>query len=67
MNGKRVFVLGAGFSKQADMPLATEFTSLILNGERLKKLEEMRAWLDDFTQRLETLQSKDNGGSISRL
>ena len=28
MGKKRVFILGAGFSKQAGMPLATELTNL---------------------------------------
>jgi len=29
MGSKRVFILGAGFSKQAGMPLATELTPLL--------------------------------------
>ena len=46
---KRVFILGAGFSKPAGMPLATELLPL-LNAEL--ELEEMREWLDDLQERL---------------
>ncbi|MHC4625697.1 MAG: hypothetical protein ACYTDV_01835, partial [Planctomycetota bacterium] len=50
MDSKRVFVLGAGFSKQAGMPLATELTPLLR-----RKFEEYDhnealewfAWLDE--------------------
>ena len=56
MNKKRVFILGAGFSKQAGMPLATDLTNLILNGERLKKLSEMQKWLTDFKARLAAME-----------
>jgi hypothetical protein len=46
---KRVFVLGAGFSKAAGMPLATELLPLLL--EQLD-LDEMSKWLDGLRQRL---------------
>ena len=52
MGKKRVFILGAGFSKQAGMPLATELTSLVLDGTELGELEDLQGWLDDFKQRL---------------
>lgn len=52
MGKKRAFILGAGFSKQAGMPLATELTSLILTGTRLKRLSEMQEWMSDFQERL---------------
>lgn len=60
MKRKRVFILGAGFSKQVGMPLATELTSLILDGERFKDHEEMQAWLADFKQRLAATEGIDN-------
>jgi hypothetical protein len=41
MGAKRVFILGAGFSKQAGMPLATEMTNLILEKFREYDLKEM--------------------------
>jgi hypothetical protein len=52
MGKKRAFILGAGFSKQAGMPLATELTSLILTGTRLNGLSEMQEWMSDFQGRL---------------
>lgn len=52
----RVFILGAGFSKSAGMPLANELTSRILDGTDLKDLGEMQAWLADFKQRLAAAQ-----------
>ncbi len=52
MAAKRVFILGAGFSKQAGMPLATELTPLILDGTELRGLDDLQAWLADFRERL---------------
>ena len=52
MSKRRAFILGAGFSKQAGMPLATDLTSLILNGRRLGRLSEMQKWMSDFQMRL---------------
>ena len=55
-HAKRVFILGAGFSKPADMPLATELLPLLI--ERLD-LDEMREWLDGLHQRLAWLAGRD--------
>lgn len=63
MKSERVFILGAGFSKQAGMPLATELTSLILNGERLADHENMQKWLADLKRRLAVVESAK--GSVS--
>ncbi len=52
MSKRRVFILGAGFSKQAGLPLATELTSLILDETELKDLEDMQAWVADLKQRV---------------
>lgn len=52
----RVFILGAGFSKAAGMPLATELLPLL--NERLQ-LDEMREWLDDLQKRLAWLSPRD--------
>lgn len=60
---RRAFILGAGFSKQAGMPLATELTSLILKGTDLKDLEEMQSWLADFRQRLSAAEGSGGGAS----
>ena len=54
-----VFVLGAGFSKPAGMPLATELIPLLV--EQLQ-LEEMRAWLTDLGERLAYLCADEKGG-----
>jgi hypothetical protein len=58
---KRVFILGAGFSKPAGMPLATELLPLLC--EKLQPDEdepdEMREWLDDLQQRLAWLSGSD--------
>lgn len=49
MTTKRVFIFGAGFSKPAGMPLATELLPLL--SEKLK-LDEMQDWLKGMHQRL---------------
>lgn len=46
---KRVFVFGAGFSKPAGMPLATELLPLL--AEKLE-LDDMRDWIDGLRDRL---------------
>lgn len=49
---KRVFVLGAGFSKSAGMPLATELLPLLV--EKVE-IDRMAAWLKGFCDRLKWL------------
>lgn len=52
MSSKRVFILGAGFSKQAGMPLATELTPLLrrkFEEYDHKEALEWFAWLDERT------------------
>ncbi|MCK4830763.1 SIR2 family protein, partial [bacterium] len=52
MSSKRVFILGAGFSKQAGMPLATELTPLLrrkFEEDDHKEALEWFAWLDERT------------------
>ncbi len=44
MSTKRVFILGAGFSKDAGLPLATELTEKIIKSEGLKDLENFQQW-----------------------
>lgn len=53
---KRVFILGAGFSKPAGMPLATELLPLLL--DKLQ-LSEMRKWVDGLCRRLAWLSGSD--------
>jgi hypothetical protein len=59
---KRVFILGAGFSRPAKMPLATELLPLLV--QRLS-LGEMEEWLNGLSQRLGWLAGKD--GSVFKL
>lgn len=46
---KRVFILGAGFSKPANMPLANELLPLL---EEKLELVEMHDWLQWLGKRL---------------
>ena len=62
-HAKRAFILGAGFSKPAGMPLATELLPLLV--PRLQ-LDEMRSWLDHLGQRLDWLSGTDrHAGSFN--
>jgi len=61
---KRVFILGAGFSKPAGMPLANELLSQIV--DKLE-LDEMRVWLDGFRKRLAWLSKKDKDSASFTL
>jgi hypothetical protein len=49
---KRVFIFGAGFSKPAGMPLATELLPFL---SQELELEEMREWLEGLREQLEWL------------
>ena len=60
-HSKRAFILGAGFSKPAGMPLATELLPLLC---KKLKIPEMLAWVDDLRKRLAWL-SRENGPSNS--
>ena len=53
---KRVFILGAGFSKPAGMPLATELLPLL--SAKIGP-SEMRDWLDGLAERLAWLSACD--------
>ena len=55
-HAKRTFIFGAGFSKPAGMPLATELFPLLAQKLRLS---EMRDWIDGLRQRLEWLSESD--------
>ena len=63
MSAKRVFILGAGFSKQAGMPLAIELTPLIINKFKEDDLEEALSWFEWLKQRIEWLEA--GGGALS--
>lgn len=60
VESKRVFILGAGFSKPAGMPLATELIPLLL--EKTHD-EEMAQWLEGMRERLAWLSEKDGAAT----
>ena len=58
---KRVFILGAGFSKQAGMPLATELTPLLRRTFEEYDHEEALAWLASLDERINWInQTSEN-------
>ena len=63
-HAKRAFIFGAGFSKPAGMPLATELLPLLV--PRLQ-LDEMRGWLDHLCQRLDWLSGTDRHADSFKL
>jgi len=60
MGTNRVFILGAGFSKQAGMPLATELTPLLLEKFRKYDVKEMLEWFEFLKQRIDWLNQKSS-------
>jgi len=67
MGKRRVFILGAGFSRQAGMPLATELTPLLLEERELKGLAKMQEWVADLQGRIAALESPDEDPSGFQL
>lgn len=55
MDSKRVFILGAGFSKQAGMPLATQLTELLIKDFQVPGNESLYKWFKDLENRIEWL------------
>ncbi|MFA6244055.1 MAG: hypothetical protein WC655_24140, partial [Candidatus Hydrogenedentales bacterium] len=55
---RRVFILGAGFSKSAGMPLATELLPLLAHKI---DVQEMQNWLEDLSRRLDWLSGGGSG------
>jgi hypothetical protein len=71
-NTKRVFVLGAGFSKAAGMPLATELLEPLC--EKLNPSDrgdsddsDLREWLNHLRQRLDWLSERDQQSNHHQL
>lgn len=68
MSSKRVFILGAGFSKMAGMPLATDLTDLVLAKFREDDLENALEWLGYLQQSIEWLgDGKSKGINIEEV
>src|SRR5687768_9795961 len=61
---KRIFILGAGFSKAAGMPLATELLPLLME---ILELDEMNEWLAGLGKRLSWLAEADSHASSYKL
>ncbi len=66
MEINRVFILGAGFSTQAGMPLATELTPLLRRKFEEYEHEEALAWLASLDERIRWLNQAGNG-TVSSL
>lgn len=54
---KRVFVLGAGFSKAAGLPLATELTDLLIKEAMAPDDHEKNEWLSGFVGLLQWMKN----------
>ena len=68
MCSKRVFILGAGFSKMAGMPLATDLTNLVLTKFREDDLEDALEWLGFLQERIKWLgDGKSKGINIEEV
>jgi hypothetical protein len=67
MNANRVFILGAGFSKQAGMLLATELLPLIENEFKKHNQYDALAWLGRLKEKIDWLEKSSPGkaGSIN--
>lgn len=61
---KRVFILGAGFSKPANMPLADELLEILI--QKVKD-DEISGWLDRLRERLAWLAGEDGAANPFRL
>jgi SIR2-like protein len=61
---KRVFILGAGFSKPAGMPLATELLPLL---ENKLDLDEMRSWIGQLKRTLAWLEGNEQQPEYFKL
>jgi len=61
---KRVFILGAGFSKQTGMPLATDLTNNFRENEKFKRHEEFLEWFGFLQERIAWLKG-DNSYKIN--
>jgi len=59
-NRKRVFILGAGFSKPAGMPLSAGLTTVLLHQAQSKA--EFRSYIEDLQERLGRFLEKQRAG-----
>ncbi len=65
-NRKRVFILGAGFSKPAGMPDACGLTDLLLNAKFIRDNEGLQAWIASLRKRISALHAEpETSGVVS--
>lgn len=63
---KRVFILGAGFSKAAGMPDACGLTDLLLNAKFIRDNEGLQAWVASLRKRISVLHAEpETSGAVS--
>ncbi|MDI6448239.1 hypothetical protein [Anaerobaca lacustris] len=62
MDSKRVFIIGAGFSKQVGMPLATEMTPLLRHQFEECDHKEALTWLAWLDERVNWMNSRAENG-----
>lgn len=55
---KRLFILGAGFSYPAGMPLATGLTDELVNAEHVRDVDEFQDWFRHLQDRIRLLNSE---------
>lgn len=63
-NPKTVWILGAGFSKPAGMPLAVDLPPLLVNRLGLGEDDENRRWLESLAGRMRWLGYCDNNAGL---
>jgi hypothetical protein len=64
---KRVFILGAGFSKPAKMPDAAELTNLLLEVELMRADQQFQQWVSSLRERINHLRQLDLPGGGNRI
>lgn len=64
MSSKRVFILGAGFSKQAGMPLATELTPLLRRKFEEYDQTEALEWFASLDERVSWIKRSDQNAVL---
>ncbi len=60
IDSKRVFILGAGFSKQVEMPLATELTALLRSKFEEYDQKDALEWFGWLEERVSWMNHNDN-------
>ncbi|MBL7154213.1 MAG: hypothetical protein ISS79_10895 [Phycisphaerae bacterium] len=62
----KVFILGAGFSRQVELPLATELTELLMGKFRQIGHRDAIAWFESLDRRIRKI-SRDRGVGIEEV